>query len=150
MLGLHFLAEGARQGEHGLYFGLNESPATLIDAGDQIGLKLSELVEQELVQVVWQPALEETLDVLANTLLTAVREGKPQRLFLDGLDALEDVNVNRERIPLFFTALMTELHRLGVTTISAIELNSIFGPSTDIPIDGRVSQGGQHYIRALC
>lgn len=136
LLGLHFLAEGARKGERGLYFGLNETPANLIDAGDQVGLKLSELVEQKLVQVMWQPALEEILDVLANILLTAVREGKSQRLFLDGLDALEDINVNRERIPLFFTALMTELHRLGVTTISSIELDSIFGPSTDIPIEG--------------
>jgi len=136
LLGLHFLAEGARKGERGLYFGLNETPASLIDAGDQIGLKLSELVKQKLIQVVWQPALEETIDVLANVLLTAVREGKPQRLFLDGLDALEDVNVNRERIPLFFTVLTIELHGLGVTTISAIELDSLFGPSTDMPIEG--------------
>jgi circadian clock protein KaiC len=136
LLGLHFLAEGARQGERGLYFGLNESPALTIDAGDQVGLKLKELVGQDLVQVIWQPALEETLDVLANTLLTAVREGKPQRLFLDGLDALDDVSINSERMPLFFTALMTELHGLGVTTISAIELNSIFGPSTSLPIEG--------------
>jgi circadian clock protein KaiC len=136
LLGLHFLAEGARQGQRGLYFGLNESPALTIDAGDQVGLKLKELVEQELVQVMWQPALEVTLDVLANTLLTAVRESKPQRLFLDGLGALDDLNVNSERMPLFFTALMTELHTLGITTISAVELNSIFGPSTNIPIEG--------------
>ena len=136
VLGLHFLAEGARQGQRGLYFGLNESPALTIDAGDQVGLKFKELVEQELVQVMWQPALEESLDVIANTLLTAVLENKPQRLFLDGLDALDDVNVDNERMPLFFTALMTELHTLGVTTISAIELKSIFGPSTNIPIEG--------------
>jgi circadian clock protein KaiC len=136
LLGLHFLAEGARHGERGLYFGLNESPALTVDSGDQVGLKLRELVDQELIQVMWQPALEESLDVIANTLLTAVRKGKPQRLFLDGLDALDAANVNSERTPLYFTALMTELHRLGVTTISAIELNSIFGPSTDIPIEG--------------
>ena len=73
ILGLHFLAEGARQGQRGLYFGLNESPALTIDAGDQVGLKFKELVEQELVQVMWQPALEESLDVLANTLLAAVQ-----------------------------------------------------------------------------
>lgn len=136
LLGLHFLAEGARQGQPGLYFGLNESPALAIDAGDQVGLKLSELVKQGLVRVMWQPALEETLDVLANTLLRAIHETKPQRLFLDGLDALDDVNVNSERMPLFFTALMTELQALGITTISAIELSSLFGPSTDIPIEG--------------
>jgi circadian clock protein KaiC len=136
LLGLTYLAEGARQGQQGLYFGLNEPPALTIDAGDQIGLQSSSLVEKGQIQVLWQPALEESLDVLAHNLLTAVQERSVQRLFIDGMDALDDINVHSERIPLFFTALMGELRSLGVTTVSAMELSSIFGPSADIPIEG--------------
>lgn len=136
LLGLHFLAAGARQGERGLYFGLNEPSALSIDAGNQIGLNLSSLVEEGLIQVLWRPALEEPLDTLAHAMLAAIREHGAQRLFIDGLDALDDINLNTERVPLFFTALMGELRSLGVTTTSAVALGSLFGPSADIPIKG--------------
>jgi circadian clock protein KaiC len=136
LLGLSYLVEGARRGQQGLYFALNEPPALSIDAGDQIGLDFSSHVESGRIEVLWQPALEESLDLLAHNLLTAVREGKVQRLFIDGLDDLDDVNIQTERIPLFFTALMGELRGLGVTMLSAVELSSIFGPSADIPIEG--------------
>lgn len=136
LLGLTFLAEGARRGERGLYYGLNEPPEHTIDAADQIGLDFSSLVEKDQVSVMWQPALEQSLDALAQNILTAAREGKIQRLFLDGLDAPEDMNIHSERLPLFFTALMTELRRMEVTTISAVELNALFGPSADLPIEG--------------
>jgi circadian clock protein KaiC len=136
LLGLSYLAEGALQGQPGLYFALNEPPALSIDAGDQIGLDFSALVERGLVKVLWQPALEESLDQLAHNLLTAARESQAQRLFIDGLDALDDVNVQTARIPLLFTALMGKLREMGVTTLSAVELSSIFGPSADIPIQG--------------
>lgn len=86
--------------------------------------------------MLWQPALEESLDVLAYNLLAAVKERSVKRLVIDGLDALDDINMYAERIPWFFTALMGELRSIGVTTISAIELNSIFGPVANIPIEG--------------
>lgn len=136
LLGLTFLAEGARQGQQGLYFGLNEPPSHAIDAADAIGLDFSGLVESGWITVLWQPALEQSLDVLAHELLAATREGNVRRLFIDGLDGPEDMNGDSERIPLFFTALMGELSNLGVTTLSSVELNALFGPVTDIPIEG--------------
>jgi circadian clock protein KaiC len=136
LLSLTYLAEGARQGQPGLYFGLNEPPALSIDAGDQIGLDFSGTVERGQVQMLWQPALEESLDILAHNLLAAVKERSVKRLVIDGLDALDDINIHSERIPLFFTALMGELRNMGVTTVSAIELSSIFGPVADLPIEG--------------
>jgi circadian clock protein KaiC len=136
LLGLTFLAEGARQGQQGLYFGLNEPPSHAVDAADEIGLDFSGLVDRGLIRMLWRPALEQSLDVLAHELFTAAREGEVQRLFIDGLDGPEDMNGHAERIPLFFTALMGELRNLGVTTLSAVELNALFGPTADIPIEG--------------
>jgi circadian clock protein KaiC len=136
LLGLTYLAEGARQGQHGLYFGLHETPSHAIDAADLIGLDFSGLVESGRISMLWQPALEGSLDVLAHELFTAVREGSVRRLFIDGLDAPEDVSDHPERIPLFFTALMGELRDMGVTTLTTVELDALFGPSADIPIEG--------------
>jgi circadian clock protein KaiC len=136
LLGLTFLAEGARQGQQGLYFGLNEPSAFAIDAADQIGLNFTDFVEQDRIRMLWQPAVEGSLDVLAHTLLAAVREHKVRRLVIDGLDAFDDVNVHPQRIALFFTALMGELRTRGVTSISTVELASYFGPAVDIPIEG--------------
>lgn len=136
LLSLMYLAEGARQGQQGLYFGFNEPPAPLIDAGDQIGLNLTGLVGQGRIQMLWQPAVEGSLDVLAHNLFTAVRERNVQRCVIDGLDALNDINTHPERITLFFTALMGELRTMGVTTVSTVELHSFFGPAADTPIEG--------------
>ncbi len=138
LLGLTYLAEGARQGQQGLYFGFNEPPAFSIDAGDQIGLDLTGLVGQGLVQMLWQPAVEGSLDMLAHKLLAAVRERNVQRLVIDGVDALYDINTNigLGRIALFFAALVGELRTHGVTTLSTVELDVFFGPSVNIPIEG--------------
>jgi circadian clock protein KaiC len=136
LLGLTYLAEGARQGQQGLYFGLNEPSAFSIDAADQIGLNFTDFVEQGRIQMIWQPAVEGSLDVLAHKLLAAVREHNVQRLVIDGLDAFDDVNIHPHRIALFFTALMGELLTRGVTAILTVELASFFGPAVDIPIEG--------------
>jgi len=136
LLGLSYLAEGSRQGQQALYFGLNEPPALSIDMGDQIGLDLSGLVAKGTLQMLWQPALEESPDMLAHNLLAAVQKREVQRLVIDGLDAFDDISVHSKRTALFFTALMGELRSRGVTTISTVELDSFFGPTVDIPIEG--------------
>ena len=136
LLSLTYLVEGARQGQPGLYFGFSEPPSFATDAGDQIGLDLSSHIAQGRIRMLWQSAFEGSLDVLANRMLTAVSEHKTQRLVIDGLDALDDINIYSARVPLFYAALAAELRTRGVTTISTVELNSLFGPDVDIPIEG--------------
>lgn len=136
LLGLHFLAEGARQQEAGLYFGLNEAPPALVDAADQIGLDFGSLVENGKIGVLWQPTLEGTLEVFATQVLKAVRERGVKRLFIDGLDALSDNSLYNERIGTFLAALTNELRSLGVSTLLSVELSDLFGPSVDIRIKG--------------
>jgi len=136
LLGLHFLAQAARQDEPALYFGLNEPPPVLIDAGDQIGLEFTRLVAEGRLEVLWHPATEADLDALAQQLLTRVRERHIRSVFIDGLDAFSDLSLYAERIAPFFTALTNELRAAEVTTVTSLELNYLFGPSVEIPIDG--------------
>jgi circadian clock protein KaiC len=136
MLGLQFLAEGARQGEPGLYFGLGEPASLAIDAGDRIGLHFSDIVKRGKVEVLWQPPVESALDKIAAQLLGNVRGRKVQRLFIDGLEGLSRLSVYPERNGSFFTALSNELRRLRVTTVSSLELTDQFSPAVVLPIDG--------------
>jgi circadian clock protein KaiC len=136
LLGLHFLAEGARHQEPGLYFGLNEPPPLVIDAADEIGLDFTGSVNDGLIEIFWQPALEVSLDRLAQRLLAIVREHGAKRIFIDGLDAFSDVRIYSERLPLFLTALTNQLQALGVTTVMSVELNHLFGPAVEIPMEG--------------
>lgn len=136
MLGLHFLAEGARRNEPALYFGLNEPPPLVIDAADELGLDFTGSVGDGRIQIFWQPALEASLDLLAQQLLVIVREHGVTRLFIDGLDAFSDVSIYRERLPLLLTALTNQLRAMNVTTVTSVELDHLFGPTVQIPITG--------------
>jgi circadian clock protein KaiC len=136
LLGLHFLAEGARQQEPGLYFGLNEPPPLVVDAADAIGLDFTGWVDDGRIEIFWQPALETSMDLLAQELLARVREHGVKRVFIDGLDAFEDISHTRGRLPLFLTALNNQLRALGVTSVTSIELDHLFGPTVNIPMEG--------------
>lgn len=136
VLGLHFLAAGARQGERGLYFGLNEPPAVLLDAGDQVGLALTPAVAAGQIEVLWHPAPEAEPDALAQQVLERVRAGHVQRLVLDGWDVFGEFNLAAERRGPFFTALTTELAAGGVTTLISVELDTLFGPTVQLPLAG--------------
>jgi len=81
MLGLHFLAAGARAGEMGLHFGFYEPPARLIGKADGAGLDLGRYVREGRVEIVWQAPLEEGMDALAERRLPRAR-----RTLLHGAD----------------------------------------------------------------
>jgi circadian clock protein KaiC len=133
VLGLHFLAAGARKGERGLYFGFDEPAELLIEKADKIGLGFSDHIASGLIDIVWQPPLDNILDALAERLLTLVRAHRVSRLFIDGLSGLERAVGYPERMFAFFAALMIQLRSLGVTTVFSTEMAQLFGPEVELP-----------------
>jgi circadian clock protein KaiC len=136
VLGLHFLAAGARRGEPGTYFGFHETPPRLIAKADSVGCSFSDHVRNGLIEVMWQPALEDILDALAERLLNAVRRRRVRRLFIDGIDGFRNSTIYPDRIGRFFTALANELRTLDVTTLCSTEIGNLFGPEVMVPGDG--------------
>lgn len=134
MLGLSFLVEGARQGQHGIYFGFYEPPPRLLEKAAQIGIPLEKYVHSGLVDIVWQPPLEHMLDSLAEQLLEAIRE-KPEprrRLFVDGIEGFRAASVYPDRMPRFLSAFTNQLRAHDVTAVVAEELG-LFRPEIDMP-----------------
>ena len=134
LLGLHFLAAGARAGEPGLHFGFYETPTRLIDKATQVGLEVSSFAADGLLEIVWQSPLEEILDALAERLLDAVKRRQVRRLFIDGLNGFQAAAVYPERLSRFCTALMHELRRRDVTTLVATETRHLESEELEVPI----------------
>ena len=85
LLGTTFVVAGAQNKEAGLYFGFSETPSRLIAKVNPIGIDLGQVVEEGHVELLWQPALEDSLDALGERLLQAIRQRQVQRVFIDDL-----------------------------------------------------------------
>jgi circadian clock protein KaiC len=135
LLGLSFLVEGARQGQHGIYFGFYEPPPRLIEKAEDVGLPLERYVKEGRIELVWQPPLEHFMDSLAEQLLEKLRaeeKRERQRLFIDGAEGFRAAAVYPDRIPRFLSALTNQLRMQDVTTIMTDELE-LFQPELNLP-----------------
>jgi circadian clock protein KaiC len=139
ILGLHFLVQGAQQGQPGLYFGFYESPPALFVSAHQLGLDLQRHVAEGLIDTLWQPPLENVLDVLVDRLLEAVRRRKAERVFIDGLNGLLAGIAYPERLNRVLVGVATELRALGVTAYMTAELSGIIGPVIELSANGMSS-----------
>ena len=135
LLGLAFLAEGARHGQKGSYFGFYEPPPRLIAKAERVGIPLRKYCENGLIELLWQPPLEHFIDSLAEQLLETLRTEETstkQRLFIDGVEGFRAAAVYMDRMPRFISALSNQLRMLDVTTVFSEEL-ALFKPEVDMP-----------------
>lgn len=136
LLGLNFLAEGARQGERGHYFAFYDSPERMLMQTSLVGMKLEPLIQRGDLEVSFRVPTENILDKLGAQLLEAIRERGVKRLFLDGYDALQTAAVRRTRSARFLTALVNECRLRGVTLLFSVETTTAFGPQVEFPMRG--------------
>nr|WP_216669090.1 ATPase domain-containing protein [Corallococcus exiguus] len=135
LLGLHFLLEGARAGQPGVYFGFFETPPRLIEKAEGTGMgDLKKYVDEGLIEIQWQPPLEHNMDSLAERLLERIEERKVDRLrlFIDGVAGFRSAAVYPDRLGRFFSALTHQLRMMDVTTLYSDE-TPLFSPGVDMP-----------------
>lgn len=133
-MGLQFLSQSTEE-EPGLMFSFYETPARLRTKADRIAPPLAPLLENGIVQLMWQTPISDLMDAYGQRLLNAVREKKVKRLFIDGLTAFQSAAIDPSRIKNFFAALANELRVLGVTTFYSLEVPDIWGPAIRVPVD---------------
>ncbi|MFT3774822.1 MAG: ATPase domain-containing protein [Minicystis sp.] len=134
---LHYLAEGARRGEPGVYFGFYERPPSILRKSRRFGLGIEEHVKKNLIELVWQAPIELVVDKLADRLLAAVKRLGARRLVIDGIDgfalALDEYPT---RLRSVLSAVSEELEREGVTAVYTVETRELFGPAIEVPVNG--------------
>jgi circadian clock protein KaiC len=125
--GLQFLS-GCSKEEPGLMLGFYETPTRIVAKAQQVCRPLVTLLEEGLVQILWEPPISASIDAYAERLLSAIRERGVRRLFLDGLGALRNAFAGEQRMRQYLPALTNELRALGVTTIYSLEAGNTIGP----------------------
>ncbi len=120
--GMSFLVEGLRRGESAVYLGFYESPDRLVAKMRSIGTDLQPFLDEGRLRILWQPALEFTIDLLVQQFFDALAELGAQRVFLDGVEGFKESSIHPERMVLFFTALTNRLRCDGITTLCSEEI----------------------------
>jgi circadian clock protein KaiC len=123
IMGLHFIAEGLRQGEKCLIVGFHESPDSLIQKAHSIGLSLQQYVDDGSLEIMWQLPLEILIDDLASRMLNNIRARKVSRLLIDGVEGLSNLIMHPERSRSFLVALTNELRLHSVTVYVTEQLH---------------------------
>jgi circadian clock protein KaiC len=136
MLGLQFLASGARNDRVGLYLGFFERPPGLLAKGSRIGLGLDAACERGLLHLLWEAPIEGVLDAVVERVLRVVVDHHVKRLCFDGLHGFRHHAEYPERTRAVFSALADELTRRGVTTLFTLETADLLGSGIELPIDG--------------
>jgi circadian clock protein KaiC len=133
--GLHFVVEGARQGQPGLVATFYETPDRLIEKADAFGLELGRQVHEGRVQILWQPRVELLGDAWAHGLLRALARHRPERLFVESLDDLTaSLTPDLDRAPAFLTALTNELRAGTVTSLFSTGVQPVTSSPLDMPV----------------
>jgi circadian clock protein KaiC len=134
LLGLQFLAEGARRDEAGLFVSFHEPPAALAAIAGDLDMGLTPHLDAGLVRTMWRPPLEVSPDEWAWQLITAVDEQHPRRLVIDAFSDLVPLFAIPERQPFFAAALANRLRDRGVTALYIAELEAF--ASRELPVPG--------------
>lgn len=136
LLGLHFLAEGARRGERGLYFGFFERTGAIRLKSRRLGLGIEEAEAEKLIELTWRRPVEGDMDILGAELLELLDRLQPSRLFIDGIQGMEIAADMPERLREVLSSIAEELERRGVTTVYSSEQAELFGVGSRSPLVG--------------
>ncbi|RZI86361.1 MAG: DUF2075 domain-containing protein [Rubrivivax sp.] len=131
-LALHFLSKCTPE-EPGLLFGFFEAPSRLRAKARAFGFNFEALEASGALSLHWTSQGEHVLDELGHHLLDQVQQRGVKRLVLDGLSGFFESAVYPERITRFFSCLVNELRRRGVTVLMTLETKDAIGSAVPLP-----------------
>lgn len=131
-LGLHFLGRCTRE-EPGLLFGFFESPTRVRAKARAFGIDVDALESSGALSLSWHSQGEHVMDELGHHLISEVTARGVKRLVIDGLSGFFESAVHPERTSRFFSCLVNELRRRGVTVLLTLETRDAIGSAVYTP-----------------
>lgn len=125
LLGLHFICDGARKGEPGLFLGLQENPTQLIRSMQNFGWDAKKLLSDGF-GLLYRSPVETQLDSIATELFRRVRDNRIKRVVIDALGDLERSSIDKQRFVDFTYALTQWFAVENVTCLMTYELSDLF------------------------
>jgi circadian clock protein KaiC len=134
VMGLQYLAEGARRGERGLMLSLDEAPAQILRNAKTIGINLEAEIERGMIRIQYDAPQEIEIDRHFYQIEHIVEEFKPKRVLIDSLSTYGSSLGSSARIFRdFFHALVALMKEHQVAAIYNHENPEILGMSSMWP-----------------
>ncbi len=128
LLGIHFLAEGARRGQPGLFAGFTESAAQLRAKAQHFGIDLAAAERDGTIQLLTVPPHDLDSDLVSWLIRERVEAHPVQRLVIDSATELQGGLTSPERASMFMASLGAYLRSRTVTTYMTVDVPTIVGP----------------------
>jgi circadian clock protein KaiC len=128
VLSTQFIAEGLRQGEHGVMVAFEEHPADFLDRARGLGLELQAAVAAGQLRVIYLRPLDLSVDEAMEQVREAVEEVGARRLVIDSLTGFEVALAPtfREEFREALYRTVGALTGMGVTVLLTIEVTESF------------------------
>jgi circadian clock protein KaiC len=127
LLGLHFLLEGARRGEPGILFTLEETPAQIRAIGKTFGWDLARLEAQGLLRINYTSPVELATDRFLDGALRLLAKVGARRAVLDSLTGMSLGVASQRRFRELVYALTQHFRTAGVTPLMTMEVAELLG-----------------------
>ncbi len=127
LLGLHFVVEGARRGEPGIFFSLEETPDQLREIAQAFPFEFGSLEEKGLLTVRYKAPIELSTDRFLYEAMQQVERLGAKRVVLDSLTSLALGAVSERRYKELVYALAKHLRDIGVTLMMTMEIPELLG-----------------------
>ena len=85
VMALHYIAEGARRGEHSLLLSLDERVPQILRNASSIGIDLQPSIDSGIVRLYYDPPQEIEVDYHFHNIEKIIEEFKPRRVVIDSL-----------------------------------------------------------------
>ncbi len=141
----HFILNGARRGEPGVYISMQEDASQLRQLGHTFGYDVEALEAQGLVKVLYASPVELDADEHAQHMFEVIRTMNARRVVIDSIRGLEAGTGRPEEYFFNYVYSLTQwLRHYGVTAVLTSEMGRMFG--NDLILTGR---GLSHIADAL-
>lgn len=130
VLAMNFLAEGARRGEPGLMFTLEETREQLIESFASRGWPLEEWDRQGLLRIVYVSPIELAGDALLQRVQKLIDQIGARRAVVDSLSGLTLCLASENRSPGLVYALVKTFRSKDVTGILTYEIPQLMGTTS--------------------
>jgi circadian clock protein KaiC len=127
LMGLHFLVEGARKGEPGILFTLEETPEQLRGIAHNFAMNLKTLEKTRRLTLHYTSPVELSTDRFLNVVRQRTEELQARRVVLDSITSVGLSVPSSRRFRELIYAMTKHFHAAGVTSVMTLETAELFG-----------------------
>jgi circadian clock protein KaiC len=127
LMGLHFIVEGAKRGEPGVFVTFQETPDYLRFNSSLFGWDLEKLEKQGLLKILYSSPVELGVDEHTMVIRKAINDISAKRVVIDSLMDIEIATVDKVRFKDYVYSLAAYFRSQQITAIVTNEIPELFG-----------------------